>query len=239
MTPILLDSIIAIVIILSTVIALFRGFVKEMLTIVNLAGGAAGAWFLGPLLKPAFTGWLAAPQENGEKAKAIWGVVPPEVMASFLSYATIFFGVFIILMLAGLYISGSVKALGLGPADKTLGALFGAARGFLLVFLVYLPFGYFMHPEEYPNWAKHSISVSVLEKTYNWGNEHLKEKEKGPGTETAPEEPADPNSLEGKFKKMSDVMNEEETPAEDQPADSAVPPASYEGGLNDDERVLP
>lgn len=237
MTPILLDTIVAIVIILSTVIALLRGFVKEMLTIVNIAGGAAGAWFLGPLLKPAYTEWLAAPQENGEKAKDIFGVVPPDVMANFLSYATVFFGVFIVLMLAGLYISGSVKALGLGPADKTLGALFGAARGFLLVFLVYLPFGYFMHPEEYPDWAKHSISVAVLEKTYDWGNEHLKEKA-DEATE-GQKEPVDPNSLQGKFKAMSDVMKKGEGGNEQPPVDPAAVPPSYEGGLGADEKELP
>lgn len=234
MTPILLDSIVAIVIILSTLVALFRGFVKEMLTIVNIAGAGAAAWFLGGLLKPSFTNWLVEPVKEGEKAKAIWGVVPPDVMASFLSYATVFFGVFIVLMLAGLYISGTVKALGLGPADRTLGAAFGAARGFLLVFLIYLPFGYFMHPEEYPDWAKHSISVPLLEKTYNWGNEYLKEGE--PSAEGAEETPADPNSLKGRFEKMSESLDKE---GETDETTETMQPSPDGGGLSEDEKELP
>lgn len=235
MSPILLDTIVAIVLILSTLVATFRGFVKEMLTIVNLAGAAAAAYFLGPLLKPSFNGWLGVPKEEGEKTDAIWGVVPPEVMSMFLSYASAFFVVFIVLTLAGLYVSGTIKALGLGPVDRVMGAAFGAARGFLLVLLVYLPFGYFMHPEEYPDWAKHSLSVPLLEKAYVFGNDYLNPED---AVEKIVEEPADPDSLKGRLQNMSRQIKDgdEKTAA---PESAAEVPGSYEdadGGLTDEER---
>ena len=43
MTPIILDTAVIIVILLSVIVAFFRGFVKEVLTIVNLIGAAAAS----------------------------------------------------------------------------------------------------------------------------------------------------------------------------------------------------
>ena len=214
MSPVLLDSIVGIVILLSAVFAFFRGFVKEALTIVNLAAASGAAWFAGPQLRPFFNKQLGVNvvekgiQPKPEDIEKIWGVVPPEIMAAFLSYASCFFGAFLILTLAGLYIAGTVKALGLGPIDKTLGVGFGAVRGFLLVFLVYLPFGYFMQPDKnpnaYPDWAKNSVSVAVLQDVYEWGDAYLKaEKEEGSGTN-------DPDSLKSRMKRMADHMDQKE-----------------------------
>lgn len=202
MSPILLDSIIGIIILLSVVFAFFRGFVREMLTIVNLAGAAAAGYFLAPAVKPRFDEWLAVPKE-GQKAELIWGAIPPEIMSAFLSYACPFFGVFFILTLAGLYISGTIKALGLGPVDKMLGVAFGALRGFLLVFLFYLPFAYLMPREDYPRWAQESISVAMLDDAYKAAQEYMNTPENG---EAPSDEEIDPNSLAGKMKKAADDL---------------------------------
>ena len=205
MSSILLDSIVGIVILLSVIIAFFRGFVREMLTIVNLVGAAAGAYFLADPLKPHFDKWLKVPVDDDAKVDLIWGVIPPEIMSAFLSYACPFFGVFLILTLAGLYIPGTVKALGLGPADRTLGVAFGALRGALLVFIVYLPFAYFMVPNEYPKWAKNSISVGYLEKAYKEANEYFNARKKDENGE----EMIDPDSIAGKLKAQADKMTKE------------------------------
>jgi len=209
MSPILLDSIVAIVILLSVIFAFFRGFVREMLTIVNLGGASAAAYFFSPMLKAPFAEWLGAkpdvPQgamDKAPEAAKIFGVFPPEIMAWFLSYAAVFFGVFLILTLAGLYISGAIKAMGLGGLDKTMGVVFGAVRGALLVFLVYLPFGYFMVPSQYPEWAKNSIAVTYLQQAYEWGNDYMQGKEEAAKDEPEPE----PDSLAGKLKALADDM---------------------------------
>jgi membrane protein required for colicin V production len=170
MTPMMIDSIVLIVILLSAIFATLRGFVRELLTIVNLVGAAAAAWVFADRMLPVTDGWLGVdrslPAEELDKLPKVFGVVPPELMSGFLSYAVIFFGVFIILSLAGMSIAGAVKALGLGPIDKLLGFVFGALRGALVVFLFYLPFGYFMNYDELAPWAKNSVSVPLLEKTY-------------------------------------------------------------------------
>lgn len=184
MSPLLLDSVVLIVILLSALFAFFRGFVKELLTIVNLGGAAAAAYFFGPDARPFFDGQfdVQAYQDAPEKMKGsfeIWGLIPPDIMSAFCAYASVFFFVFIILTMAGFYISGAIKAMGLGPVDRILGLLFGAVRGALLVFLAYLPFGYFMSPEKYPDWAKESYSLPVLHSAYEYGQEYMAEDGKG------------------------------------------------------------
>lgn len=202
MSPILLDSAVGIVILLSVVFAYFRGFVKEMLTIVNLGGAAAASYFFAPQLRPQFNEWFGVVANAKEKAAPIWGLVPPEIMAAFCAYASAFFGVFLILTLAGLYISSSVTALGLKPVDKVLGVAFGALRGFMIVFLFYLPFAYFMKPTEYPAWAQSSVSVAVLQDAYEAGKKYMDQTDPaGPGSQME-----QPDSMTVRLRRMADEM---------------------------------
>lgn len=210
MTPILLDTVVLIVMILSIVVAFFRGFIKEVLTIVNLFVAALAAYLLAPMLLPTAKGWFGV-TGAGEKVKYIWGVVPPNVMATFVSYGLVYFGVFIILCLAGMAISSSVKALGLGPLDRAFGMVFGALRGFLLVFVIYLPFAFFMTPEQLPAWARESMTVTVMQASYKKLDAYLKGDEaETPENENDSDDkkPVDPNSLRGKLKKMSEEFLE-------------------------------
>lgn len=172
MSPVMIDSIVLIVMLLSAIFAFLRGFVRELLTIVNLVGAAVAAWVFADDMLPITDGWLGVDRslsdEQLSELPKVFGVVPPELMSGFLSYAVIFFGVFFILSLAAMSISGAVKALGLGPIDKILGFVFGAARGFLIVFLVYLPFGYFLKFNQLPAWAKDAVTVQWMDKAYHW-----------------------------------------------------------------------
>lgn len=163
MTATLLDTSVLIIIMLSILIALFRGFVREMLMIANLLGAAIAARYVAPMMVPSFQGWLA---EGRKPADKIFGAVSQDAMAMFLAHATVFFGAFLILSLAGMAVSGGVKALGLGPIDRILGVAFGALRGFLLVFLVYAPFAFTMSAQSFPAWVKESTTFTVMDATY-------------------------------------------------------------------------
>lgn len=242
MTPVLLDTVVAIIMILSIVAAFFRGFVKEMLTIVNIAGAAGAAWFLGPQIKPSFADWLGVKEDAAEKAEPIWGVVPPEIMATFLAYGAAFFGVFLVLSLAGMAISSSVKALGLGPVDKALGLVFGAARGFLLVFLIYAPFGYFMPPadNEYPKWAKDSVTFAAVDAAYVWAEEKFGDKDED--ADTAETAEAEDGPLTQRLKKMGDDMMQESIDAANAAERSYASDDMRDDlhdALRDDERTTP
>jgi membrane protein required for colicin V production len=241
MTPILLDTAIAIVIILSTLGAFLRGFIKEMLTIVNLAGAAGAAYLFGPMLVDPYKNWLGVTGDPKTTAKAIWGVVPPEVMATFLAYGSAFFGVFIILSLAGMAISSGAKALGLGPVDKTMGLIFGALRGFLIVFFLYLPIPLLSDAPEkiMPDFAKESLSVPVLQATYEYLDKYLDGDKDKDSTDAEKEEEIDPNSLKGKLKKMGDKLIEAGHEATDTAIENTDETPTTTDILTDDEKQQP
>ncbi len=222
MSPLMIDSLVLIVMLLSAIFAFLRGFVRELLTIVNLAAAAFAAWTFSDDMLPVTDGWLnvdrSLPAEDLEKLPKIFGVVPPELMSGFLSYGVVFFGVFIILSLAAMSISGAVKALGLGPIDKILGFAFGAARGFLIIFLVYLPFGYFMQFDELPKWAKETVSMPIMEKAYAVFEEHSVE-----GTE--------------ELKEVGDKLRDRADAAGEEVSDEIR--AKADDILKDDERAEP
>lgn len=217
MTPILLDTTVGIVIVLSIIVAFFRGFVKEVLMIVNIIAASAAAWYLGKDLVPSFQSWLGAPGADGEEPGKIMGMIPPDVMATFLAYASVFFGAFLILALAGMAISSSIQAMGLGPVDKALGMFFGAARGFLLVFLIYMPCRYFAPPTEkdYPSWMTESMSFVALENTYVWLDKYIGKDEDGDGKEA--DEELGP--IGTRLKKMGDDLTNEQNTREQQKID--------------------
>ena len=213
MSPILFDTIIGILIILSTVIAFFRGFVREVLTIVNLLAATAAAYYLGDDLIPSMQSWLGA--DAGKEAEEILGFIPPDVLGVFLAYAVVFFGTFIILILAGMAISSSIDAMGLGALDKTLGMIFGAFRGYLLVFLLYIPFAAIMPPTkfDYPKFFKESLTFMALDKSYDWLDEYTGEDDGENGTKK-------PGIISKHLKNMGDDFMKESEKADESAADT-------------------
>ncbi|MDP2205089.1 MAG: CvpA family protein [Alphaproteobacteria bacterium] len=240
MTPIMLDTAIIIVILLSVIVAFFRGFVKEVLTIVNLLGAAVAAWYLGGQFAPQFQKWMGAGQKvaDGEKAHKVLGLVTPEVAGTFLSYFTVFFVTLIILGLAGMAIAASVKAMGLGPLDKVLGMVFGALRGFLLVLLIYVPFAYFMPPDKkkYPDWVEESMSFVALDASYNWLEKYLGEKKEELAEQADGEKPDGPFTR--RLKKMEDDLLRKQSQPEEAPYEDVTDDVHSEI-LSDDESHNP
>lgn len=227
MTATLLDTIVMVVIFLSVLIAFFRGFVKEMITIISIGGAVYIAYAFGQHMTPSFNEWLGVTKEASKRADYIFGMVPPEKMAVFLSYLSVFLCVFIILSLAGMAVSASIAALGLGPLDKILGMGFGAVRGFLIVFLMYVPFGMIQKEKSYEEieWLTKSFSYEFLDAAFKWADETLNPKE---SEKEGEKEEIDPNSIKGKMiKKFEETtetvlkMQAEKTaPAEDAQEDT-------------------
>ena len=100
-------------------------------------------------------------------------------MASkFLSYGGTYAGVLIIVILLGKLFSRWAKEAGVEFIDKGLGGAFGFARGFLIMFLIYLPFNYLIEDNNFPKWAKDSYSVVSFHKTFQWWKKEIKLDEK-------------------------------------------------------------
>ena len=238
MTPIMFDTAVIIVMLLSVIVAFFRGFVKEVLTIVNLIGATAASWYLGKQFAPAFQKWMGAgtPPVDEDTPYKVMGMVTPEVAGTFLSYFTVFFITLIILALAGMAIASSVKAMGLGPLDKFLGMVFGALRGFLLVLLIYAPFAHFAPPDkkDYPDWVRKSVSFVELDASYNWLAEYLSDGEEEP----APGEPRKPDGpFMRQLKKMEDDLIREQKEEQTRSSDAPAAPDDIHSEILSDEEM--
>lgn len=147
---------------LSAIISFLRGFIKEVLTIVGLAGGTFAAYTLAPLIEPSFQEWLIDPDNKDEK---LWDLIPMEIVASVSAYGLCFIITFIALSIASHFLSKSIKEMGLGAVDRSVGVIFGLLRGLLLISLIYLPFSLLMEKDSFPDWVKDSKTIPVIEYT--------------------------------------------------------------------------
>jgi membrane protein required for colicin V production len=183
MTPDALDIIVAILLVLSGLMAWFRGLIKEVFTIVALFSASAASYFGGQLMIGPFERWLKVDKVAGEqaanavskaaaagtdatiaKSNLFMGVASPEIVSKVAAYGSVFLFIYFVMSLIGFFLSRTVNESGLGILDKLGGAGFGFARGFLVVFLLYLPVSFMIEHESMPLWAKNSVTVPVLDK---------------------------------------------------------------------------
>ena len=118
------DWAIVIVLTLSSVISLTRGFIKEALSLV--------IWIVALVVANVFSNRLEVFLTN---------VISTPSLRSMAAFALIFIGVLLVGALINFLIGLIVKATGLSGTDRLFGMLFGFARGVLivLVFLIYVP----------------------------------------------------------------------------------------------------
>ncbi len=212
----LVDVFVILVLLVSVAISILRGFIREVLTILGLVGGALAAYIGGPLLVPVISGWLGV-EEGAEEAQKLLGILPYETLAVILSYAAVFIIFVILLSILSHYIAEFVKNMGLGAVDRSLGAVFGLARGALVLGLLYLPVMYFVDDkqmEEDLPFLYESKSRVYLAATSEWidgflpkGSEEKAEDVKDSISE-AQKKLEEMNLLGDKAKKMGEELNE-------------------------------
>ncbi len=112
----IIDIIIAVAILVSVVVGLMRGFVKEAVSIAALLVAIWAALYFGPAVGGVSDSWLSS-----EELQKWFGRIL--VFAVILSVGA----------LAGWALSKVIRWSALSGMDRFLGALFGAARGILLV----------------------------------------------------------------------------------------------------------
>lgn len=124
---------------MSLVISLFHGLIREMVSL--------GGWVGGFILATLFGGRVAElmPQSLGP------------LLGALLGFLLVFASILAIGWVAGLALSSAVRASGLGPADRALGAIFGLVRGLIIVLVVVLLAGLTPLPRE-PFWRDAVLS---------------------------------------------------------------------------------
>jgi membrane protein required for colicin V production len=127
---------------LSVLLAMFRGVVRE---IAALAGWAA-AVVLSGLFAQQLAQWLP--------------VALSPVLRAVTAYLVIFLCVLLLSGLAGTLLARLFRAAGLGFTDRAVGAVFGLARGVLIVFVAVMLAGLTSLPRE-PFWREAALSGPI------------------------------------------------------------------------------
>jgi len=154
-----LDWGVVIIVIISLIIGIARGFVREACSLATwILSFWVGLTFY-PVLIPYFAKHITTPALR--------------VVSSFL---ILFIATLIIGTLVSNIIAKTVKITGLTGTDKTLGAVFGFARGIILVSALIL-FAGFTHAAR-QHWFERSVYVNQLKPVVNWLRGFIPEKER-------------------------------------------------------------
>lgn len=132
---------------LTGILAFRRGLVKEifMLATWTIAAVVAATFY------PALTPWMM--EHN----------IKPELAAKAASVVALFAMSLLVLIPTGNFLAGLIKGPTLTSIDRSLGFVFGLLKGFLILCLLFLAFG-FVWPkeEEQPEWLAKARIKPVL-----------------------------------------------------------------------------
>jgi membrane protein required for colicin V production len=129
---------------LSLFLGLWRGLVSEML--------ALAAWVMA---------FFAARATAAEVGAVFADVLKDATVQYVVGFGVVFLGVLVIFAVLRLALRGLLAATGLGLIDRVLGAVFGAARGLLLVLALVLLGGLTSLPQQ--PWWRDAWTAPALE----------------------------------------------------------------------------
>lgn len=146
-----LDLILLVVMLISAILAMIRGFMREVLSIGAWAFAAIATVYSYAKLLP-----LAKQQINNDIAAAAAVI------------AGVFLGTLLIVSILTVRISDMILDSRVGALDRTLGFLFGLGRGLLIVVVAYLFFDWLVPEKSQPTWVQSAKSKIVLQSTGDW-----------------------------------------------------------------------
>ncbi len=147
----LVDIAAAVIVLLSAFFAFYRGFAREALAIAGWVGAAVVAYYFFGDARP----WLAPYIEN-------------ESLLAVATGGTLFVGSLIFFGLVVHYVAARIKKSPLSALDRSLGFLFGVARGIVVVALLFLLSKYTSWDEQEgtaPDWLANAASYTLIEYT--------------------------------------------------------------------------
>jgi len=145
-----LDAALVILAILSGLLAMYRGFTREILSILSWVAALGALLYFVLYHKPAAE----------DLARQFSAPVP---VAQIVVGAIIFLVVLIIVHLLTARISDSIQDSGVGMIDRVLGFVFGAVRGFVLIVIPYMFYdAFFPDPATQFDWVRNARSLPYI-----------------------------------------------------------------------------
>jgi membrane protein required for colicin V production len=146
--PSYLDLAVLAIVLVSAILSMLRGFSREVLAIASWAAAAAAAYYFYPVVTPYLTPYIHNP-----------------VVAKAAAAAAAFFATLIVVSLFTVRVSDAILDSKIGALDRTLGFVFGVARGFLLAVVGFAIFNWLVSDKQQPEWVKNAKMRPILTDT--------------------------------------------------------------------------
>jgi membrane protein required for colicin V production len=147
----LLDVILLVVMLISGLLAMIRGFMREVLSIAAWIIAALVTLYAYPRLMPIAQGYFSS-----------------TVVATGVTVGATFLLTLLVVSIVTVRISDLVLDSRVGALDRTLGFLFGLARGLIIVVVAFVFFSWLVPERSQPEWVRGAKSKVVLQSTGQW-----------------------------------------------------------------------
>jgi membrane protein required for colicin V production len=147
----LLDIILIGVMLVSALLAMIRGFMREILSIAAWVIAAIATLYAYSRLLPYAKSYFSN-----------------DIIAAGAVIGGTFLGTLLIVSIITVRFSDMVLDSRVGALDRTLGFLFGLGRGLIIVVVAYLFFNWLVPQRTQPAWVASAKSLKVLQTTGDW-----------------------------------------------------------------------
>ncbi len=144
--PSYLDLALLGIVVISALLSMVRGFAREVLAIASWGAAAVAAYLLYPQVMPYLEHYIAK-----------------DTIRMIASIAIVFFVTLILVSIITVKLSDAILDSRIGALDRTLGFVFGAARGFLLGVVAFLFFNWLVPVKSQPDWVLTARSKPLLQ----------------------------------------------------------------------------
>jgi membrane protein required for colicin V production len=133
---------------ISALLAMLRGFTREVLAIASWGAAAIAAVYFHPLLLPYLKPYISK-----------------DVVAMATAAGIVFFVTLVLVSLITVRLSDAILDSKVGALDRSLGFVFGAVRGLLLCVVAYVFFGWLVPDKLQPEWVRTARMKPILQAT--------------------------------------------------------------------------
>ncbi len=147
----LLDLILLVVMLISGLLAMIRGFMREVLSIAAWLIAALVTLWAYPRLAPIAQHYFSS-----------------KMLSIAISVGAVFLLTLLIVSIVTVKVSDMVLDSRVGALDRTLGFLFGLGRGLIIVVVAFIFFVWLVPDSGQPTWVRDAKSKVVLQSTGEW-----------------------------------------------------------------------
>jgi len=147
----LLDILLLAVMLISGLLAMIRGFMREILSIAAWGLAALATLYAYPRLLPIVKQYVNS-----------------DMVAAGITVVGVFLLTLLVVSIITVRISDMILDSRVGALDRTLGFLFGLGRGLIIVVVAFLFFAWLVPDRSQPEWVKSAKSKVVLQSTGQW-----------------------------------------------------------------------